>query len=232
MFYNKKILAIIPARKGSKRIKNKNIIKINGIPLINYTLNNVINSKLIDYILLSSDSKKILSLGKKYKSINTDLRPKKYSKDNSLISDLLIYLLKVLKRKKLNFDYVCLLQPTSPLRIKNEIDLSIKKIISDKTDSLIALTKLKDPHPYKLYKLKDNKAYFFKNYKYNISPRQNLPDFYKPSGNIYIFKTKFIKKGSNIFGKKISHYLVNENKYLNIDNYEDVLEAKNIFNKK
>ena len=71
--------------------------------------------------------KKILSLGKKYKSINTNLRPKKYSKDNSLISELLIYLFKLLKKKNEIFDYVCLLQPTSPLRNKNEIDLSIKK---------------------------------------------------------------------------------------------------------
>ena len=65
MFYNKKILAVIPARKGSKRVKNKNIIKINGIPLINYTLKSVKSSKLIDYILLSSDSKKDFKFRKK-----------------------------------------------------------------------------------------------------------------------------------------------------------------------
>jgi len=225
MFYKKKILAIIPARMGSKRIKNKNIKKINGIPLINYTLNNLNNSKLVDYVLLSSDSKKILDCGKKFDFVNINLRPKKYSKDNSLITELLIYLINLLEKKNLVFDYVCLLQPTSPLRYKNEIDFSIKKIIKENADSLISLTKLKEPHPYKLYKLNNNKLDFFKNYKYNISPRQQLPDLYMAAGNIYIFKTNILKKKKNIFGKKISYYMINENRYLNIDNPKDILKA-------
>lgn len=227
MFKNNKILAVIPARKGSKRIKNKNLIKINNKRLIDFTLDNLKKSKLVDYCLLSSDSKATLKLARKYHFINGNLRPAKYAQDKSTIKELLIYLIKFLKKKKLIFDYICLLQPTSPLRRKNEIDYAIKKIINEKSDSLLSLTKIEDPHPFKLYKIKNKKVYFFKNYKYNISSRQSLPDFYMPSGNIYIFKTNF---KNNIFGKKISFYEIKKKNYLNIDNLDDLLLAKKILN--
>lgn len=225
MFKNKKILAIIPARKGSKRIRNKNLIKINNKRLIDYTFDSLRKSKLIDYCLLSSDSPETLKLPKKYNFIKKNLRPAKYAQDRSTIYELISYLIKFLKSKKLIFDYICLLQPTSPLRKNNEIDYAIKKIIDEKSDSLLSLTKIQDPHPFKLYKIKNKKVLFFKNYKYNISPRQSLPDYYMPSGNVYIFKTKFKK---NIFGKKISFYEVPKKNYLNIDNIDDLNLAKKI----
>lgn len=225
MYKNKKILAVIPARKGSKRIKNKNFIKINNKRLIDYTFDSLKKSKLVDYCLLSSDTRKAFNLDIKYHFIKKKIRPKKYSGDKSTIKELLIYLIKNLKKEKLIFDYICVLQPTSPFRKNNEIDNAIKKIIDEKSDSLLSLTKIDDPHPFKLYKIKNKKVFFFKNYKYNITPRQLLPDYYMPSGNIYIFKTNLKE---NIFGKKISFYEIKKKNYLNIDNLDDLLLAKKI----
>ena len=94
--------------------------------------------------------------------------------------------------KKNKYDYICLLQPTSPLRKKNEIDNAIKKIIKTNSDSLISLCKLDEPHPYKLVEIKNKKIIFNKNKRNKINNRQQMPDFYMPSGNIYITKRNIL----------------------------------------
>ena len=110
------ILCIIPARSGSKGVKNKNIRKIKGKTLIEHAYNTALKSKIFNKIILSTDSKKYLNLLKK--KIDTPfLRPKKISKDNTTDIEVLFYELKIYEKYYRNkFDYVCLLQPTSPLR--------------------------------------------------------------------------------------------------------------------
>jgi len=122
LYHSKKILGIIPARGNSKGIKNKNLKLINGKPLIYYTINRAKKSKLISDLIGSTDSKKI----EKY-FINFGVkvpfnRPNKLAGDRSNIIDTLIYSVEKMELiKNIKYDYVCLLQPTSPLRKKNEI---------------------------------------------------------------------------------------------------------------
>lgn len=121
---SKKILCIIPARKNSKGIKNKNLYKVNNKPLIYYTLKQAVEiQKKIDiYIHISTDNKKILSYAKQEFNISCDyLRPKIISGDKSSMVSTVLHSLNWLKKKKLNFDSVLLLQPTNPVRLSKEI---------------------------------------------------------------------------------------------------------------
>ena len=118
-----KILGIIPARAGSKSIKNKNIINLNGKPLIAHTIMAAKNSKLQNFIV-SSDSKKILNIAKKFGAKNLFLRPKKFSLDSTRSVNLYKFLKKELE-KFFEFDAIMVLQPTTPLRRSEDINKSI-----------------------------------------------------------------------------------------------------------
>tara|TARA_B100001250_G_scaffold413250_1_gene446781 strand:+ start:1636 stop:2349 length:714 start_codon:yes stop_codon:yes gene_type:complete len=226
LYHSKKILGIIPARGNSKGIKNKNLKLINGKPLIYYTINRAKKSKLISDLIGSTDSKKI----EKY-FINFGVkvpfnRPNKLAGDRSNIIDTLIYSVEKMELiKNIKYDYVCLLQPTSPLRKKNEIDNAIRKIIKYKADTFLSLSELDDPHPYKLMKIKNNKLSFFKkNFKGTMN-RQMMSKLFKPTGNIYIINRDTLKK-KTIYGKKSIYSLVDQKYYLNINNYDDLILAK------
>ena len=120
-----KFLAVVPARSGSKNIKRKNIYKINSKPLISYTFEQLNKSKLKKKFVLTDD-KKIKSIAKKF-NINTDyFRPKKFSKDRTSLSSTLLHFYKWLNKKKVNFDYLVILQPTSPLRNFYDINSAVK----------------------------------------------------------------------------------------------------------
>ena len=222
----KKILAIIPARSGSKGIKNKNIIKINGKPLVFYTIKNAKNSTMISDLIGSTDSKKIKKIFEKYKVEIPFLRPKKLSTDKSLIIETLIFCLKKMEKiKQKKYDYIVLLQPTAPNRTKNEIDNCINKIIRTKADSLISLSPLDEPHPLKLKKISRGVVQNYQKDAKNNFPRQSLPKLYKPSGNIYIFRRKILLNG-DLKGKKQISDVINSKNHLNIDTKDDLILAK------
>ena len=124
-------LAYIPARKNSIRVKNKNISKLNGKPLITYTLKAAKKSKHVNYIYISTDSLKVKKLTEKEKIKFYNLRKKNLSGPKVTMHKLLISELKILKRKFPKFKYLVLLQPTSPLRTENDIDKSCKLFLKN-----------------------------------------------------------------------------------------------------
>jgi CMP-N,N'-diacetyllegionaminic acid synthase len=220
------ILAIIPARSGSKGVKNKNIIPLIGKPLIYFSIKQVLSSKMITDFMVSTDSKKIANISKKYSAPVPFLRPKNISGDKSLISETLFFCLKKMEKiKKKKYQYIILIQPSAPNRKNSEIDNAIKKIIKTKSEVLISLTKVDEPHPYKLKKIKNGMVKNFLNINKGNHPRQTLPKVYKPSGNIYIFKRKLIIK-KNLNSSKQTFQLVNQKDFLNIDNHDDLILAK------
>lgn len=224
--FKKKILAIIPARSGSKGIKNKNIVKINNKPLIFYTIKNAKNSNMISDLIGSTDSEKIKKIFEKYKVQVPFLRPKKLSTDKSLIVDTLIFCLKKMEKiKQKKYDYIILLQPTAPNRSKKEIDKCINKIIRTNADSLISLSPLDEPHPLKLKTISKGVVQNYLKSAKNNFPRQSLPKLYKPSGNVYIF-TRKILLNRDLKGKKQICDLISSKNHLNIDTKDDLILAK------
>ncbi len=213
----KKFVAIILARGGSKGIKNKNMIKIKNKPLIFWTIKDCLKSKKIKSVWVSSDSSKILNFSKKC-GAHIILRPKKYSKDRSSSESAWLHAIKFLEIKKIIFSNIVALQPTSPLRDKNDIDNACKLFIKNKLDSLFTALKINDHFIWRKRKTK-----FLSNYNYKKRPRrQNIEDSFLENGSFYIFnKKKFLKFKNRLFGK-IGIYLMKRLNSFQIDEYEDI----------
>ena len=205
MFNGKKVIAIIPARSGSKSIKNKNIIKIKGKPMIEYTIEYAKKSKLVDQIIVSTDSQKYLNKIRKYNLTYEILRKKKLSKDLTqdfpVVKDALIKSELFFKEK---FDYIILLRPTSPFREKNLIENSLKLLTSKKKASSVRAMHKAKQHPYRQWKFMNNKIFVESivskvKEPFNL-PRQRLPQFFFQTGEIETIRRSTILKGS-ISGK-------------------------------
>ena len=200
MIYGKKVLAIIPARSGSKEIKDKNILKINKIPLINYSLIFAKKIKLVDRIIVSTDSKKYQKIVNKIGNFSRFLRPAKISKDNSHDIDFIIHALNWLKKKE-NFtpDLILHLRTTSPLRKIKDIIKALKIVSKFKNIDSLKSINLLDMPAEKIWFLKKNKLLktIFKNKKFKEAhnmPRQLLSSCYTQNALFDIYRTNVIKK--------------------------------------
>ena len=227
----KKILAIIPARGGSRGIPNKNIKLFNGKPLIHWTIKSAKRSKLIDKVVVTSDSLKILSISKKL-GAEIVLRPKKISGDTASTESAIDHCLKKLKN---SFEIIVLLSPTSPIRKNSDIDNAIKKFKTKKLDSCFSVSILSDFLIWKFNKI--NKKFESINYNFqNRGLRQNRKPNYVENGSIYVFKSDLFFKKKNRLGGNIGVYFMDLWQSFELDNKSDwkLLEAiqKNYIYKK
>jgi len=226
---NIKILALIPARGGSKGVPDKNIKLLGGKPLIAYTIESAKQSEYIDKLVLSSEDEKIIVVAKQLNVEVPFVRPSHLAKDNSGSIEVVQHAVNYFENKNKFFDAILLLQPTSPFREKGFIDKAIQKFITSNSDALISV--LPTPHQYNPHwTFKENTNGFLKistGDKTVIKRRQDLPNSFYRDGSIYITKTKFIKEGS-FFGNKLGYILSNPDTYVNIDTIEDWKKAENI----
>ncbi len=221
-----KCLCIIPARSGSKRIKNKNIIRLNGKPLIYYTIRFAKKLNFVDEIIFSSDSRRYLNLAKKYKINNLSLRPKKISSDNSQTIDVVKYEINKIKK----YDYILLLQPTTPFRDIKDFKKAYRILINNKYDSVITVNLVNNFHPYRMKIFKGNILKNFMNLKKeNFKAVKHLPKVFVRSGSMYFFKRENISKYNSILGKKTYGIEVKGKNTINIDEKEDLILAKHFF---
>ena len=222
-------LGVIPARAGSTGIKNKNIIKINGKPLINYTFDSIKKSKLKKNFLVT-DSLKAKTLSKKYGINSNFLRPKFLSKNNTPLHKTLFYFNKWLKLKNLDFDYIVILQPTSPLRSYNDINRSIDIINKKKIKGLFSVSSSLE-HPYEQIKGQFNNWSLIIKKASNHTRRQdyNLRPFYI-NGAIYILH-KSLLNGKKVNMKNLNYFVMPKQRSIDIDDYEDVEIAKALLRK-
>jgi len=224
----KEILAVIPARSGSKSIKNKNIVKINGIPLINYTIKTALKSSYLTDIVVSTDSLKIAKIALNAGAKVPFIRPKKLSGDKVLSIHVVLHALKQMEKiMKKKYDYIVLLQPTSPLRSTNDINLCLKKLLKSKAKSLISVTDVEGNHPNRMKKIIKNKLINYVNLNFeDMRPRQSLPKVYIRNGSIYISKRDLILKNKTFAKTKSLAYVMPKERSINIDNKVDFYLAK------
>lgn len=220
----KKIIAIIPARSGSKSIKNKNIINYRGKPLIYHSIKTALQSNNIKRTIVSTDSKKYQKIAIKFGAESPFLRPKKISKDYSLDFDYILHAVNFLNKTKYVPDLVVLLRPSSPNRKVRIIDECIKHFINniDKYDSLRSVSEFNQPVQ-KLFMIKNNKlqGFFDKSLKgeYHALPRQKFSKTYLPNGYIDILKPKFFLNKKKLYGR-MCPFITEET--LDIDYKEDL----------
>jgi len=237
MLKNKKIIALIPARGGSKSIPKKNIIDIGGHPLIAYSIAVAKLSKFIDRIIVSTDSREIAEIAKHYGAEVPFLRPKKFATDNARDIGLIKHAIRWLKRNE-NFHpaYLVFLRPTTPLRNIRVVDGAISEIIKDKKATALRSGHLFESSAYKLFKKKGDYAEFFggKDFKpdveYQDFPRQKLPATYKANGYVDIILPKTVERTCKLHGKRIRAFVTDE--VADIDNLKDVNFAREILKNK
>ena len=181
----KNIICIIPARSGSKRIKNKNIVKFNGKPLISYPIQTAKKSKLFRRIIVSTDSVKIKKIALKYGAEVPYLRSKKLSNDYTGTNDVLKDVIKKLKLQ--NFKYVFCIYPTAPLINSRDLKIAFKKMKNKNFSQIVATNKF-NFNPLRSFKInKDNISFKWK--RYANKRTQDLKDLIHDSGTFYIYKT-------------------------------------------
>jgi CMP-N,N'-diacetyllegionaminic acid synthase len=224
------ILAIIPARGGSVGLKNKNMYPLNGKPLLYYTLDAAKKTKLIDRVIVSSDSKKILNFSKK-NLVEVIKRPKKISGSKSTTHEAVIHCLNFLKKNE-NYipDIIIVLQPTSPLRNSKHINKAIEIFLKDKKAiSLVSCVKVPHTfHPMSLMK-ESNEGYlvnFLKKKKFIFRRQDKDLLFARNGAAIYIIKYQHVKKF--LFGGKIIKFIMDEDASIDIDSLSDIKKAKKI----
>lgn len=215
------ILAIIPARGGSKGVPKKNIKPLNGIPLIGYTLQEAKKSKYISRVVVSTDDEEIAQVSKSYHGEVPYLRPKELSTDTSSTADCIVHMINYLKDKE-NYmpDYICLLQCTSPLRTYEDIDGSIEKLLPTEFDGVISVCEA-ETNPYWTNIFQKDKLKYFIEEGRNITRRQDLPEVYRYNGAIYIIKTDIFMKEKTFETDNITGYVMSSYNSVDIDTLMD-----------
>lgn len=228
----KRVVALIPAKGNSTRIKNKNLKKICNKPLLWWTLNSAKKSKYIDEIYVSSDSSKILSYSKKQKT-QTIKRPKKFSNDFATKQEVISHALNYLNKKNNQFDYLIYLQPTSPLRTYLHINQSIKKIFDKNTSGLISVKSQSDESLWEI-KLKNKKVSNNLGKDKDLRKRsQDLKKIYLPNGAIFIFNLNKLKhKRQFDISKGFEIYEMDKSSSIDIDDEFDFEIADILLRKK
>lgn len=207
MYLKKSFLAIIPARGGSKRLPKKNLLPMMDKPLIEWSLRAALGSKYIDDTVVSSDNKKILSIADSL-GAKTILRPNIISDDCAKTVDVISHALHELKN---NYDYIVLLQPTSPLRNSNHIDQAVELLFEKNADSIISVTKANhSPHLFnKLPKNDSMKNFLLKQDENKVNKNSNY--YYRLNGAIYIIQTdKFLLSNSLLTDKTFAFHMSQE----------------------
>lgn len=219
----KKVLCVIPARKGSKGLKNKNIKKLGKTPLIAWSILTAKKCKQIDEIIVSTDSPKISKIAKKYGAKVPFIRPKKFATDKASSFSVLKHAINFFKEKKLFFEYILMLEPTSPLRDFRDIDFCLSKVKNQNIQTLVSVAKTIEQHPIFLYSISDKnflKPYLKKKQKLYIR-RQDVTPLYFLEGSIYISKVSTLLKRKTWYHEKTQAFEIEKWKSLEIDDIDD-----------
>ena len=233
----KNIWAIIPARSGSKGIKEKNIKLLNKRPLFSYTILSAIKSKVFNKVLVLTDSIKFAKMAKKYGAEIPFLRPKEISNDDSTDNELYEFLIKFLYKKKIiPPDFFAHLSPTAPIRLNNVIKRGVEYFFRKKKmfESMRSVSEMPQPS-YKTMRIIDGKLCSIIKKDFDLNklnmPRQSYQKTYIPNGLIDIFSTKSFLKNKSTHGKKVLPFIVDQ-LCVDIDNKNDFEYASFLIKRK
>lgn len=206
MYKSKRILAMIPARGGSKGLPGKNIKPLLGRPLIGWTVAQARSSRLLDRIIADTDSPAIAAAAKRCGAEVPYLRPPGLAGDNARIIDVVLHSLDYFEKRGEKFDYFLLLEPTSPLRKPGDIDRAIKILVNagGKGDSLVSVGRIALEHPAYAKKLAARgRVEPYCRGLLSAGNRQGLAPAYFPYGVVYLSSVKFIRRSGQVYGGRL-----------------------------
>lgn len=216
-----KIISFIPARSGSKGLKNKNILVLKNMPLIGWSIKSSLKSKSIQKTFVSTESQKYATISKKYGAEILDLRPRYLARDTTEDYDVIIDFIKRLHLKSIYPDFLVHLRPTTPLRSHKIIDKAIRYFQKKRGyDSLRSVHEMSES-AYKSLMIKKGCICSINNLDINLvnKPRQIFPKTYIANGYVDIYRVESILKHKTLLGKKSLPFLTN--KVTEVDNIDD-----------
>lgn len=225
MYKDKKFIAIIPARSGSKGLPDKNIKILNGKPLIAWSIETALECKYIDEVVVSTDSQKYAGISKEYGANVPFIRPVEYATDTASRKEVIEHTINFYKQNGKKFDYIVFLEPTSPLRTVDDLNIAIEQLMENKNgaESIVGVCELESFHPAFLIKLQNGFLEFLdSNQQSKVLRRQDLETFYFYEGSLYISDVdKYLQK--EFYHNKTIGYVVPRWKSLEIDEIEDFI---------
>lgn len=222
MYKGKKILAIIPARGGSKGLPGKNIRPLCGKSLIGWSIEHAQRSKYIDDIFISTDSTEIASVAESCGIEVPELRPTELAADTVPSSEFIVYTINHLAEKGKKFDYIILLEPTSPLRDVEDVDKSIEILIDNsKAEAIVSVCKAEDIHPAFMVMISEQGTLQGYDSDMKALRRQDLPDVFFFEGTIYVSKVESFLKRKAFYHEKTLPYIVPKWKSFEVDDIID-----------
>lgn len=215
-------LGLVLARSGSKGIKDKNIKLLCGKPLMVYSIENAKKSGIFDKIHVSTDSEEYRKIAEAYGADEPFLREKELAGDKVTLRETVLGVLKQYEKIGQKFDNVMVLQPTSPLRTVRDVIGAYNLFIEKKAKAVISVCECECPPIWcNILKLDGNMEDFIK--EENIKPRQELPNYYRVNGAIYLYKTEYIKETERIYSSSTYAYIMDRKNSVDID---DILDFK------
>jgi CMP-N-acetylneuraminic acid synthetase len=219
---NQSILAVIPARSGSKGVPKKNIRTFLGQPLIAHTIKSALESKCFVDVLVTTDSREIQDIALQFGAISPFLRPKELSHDTALATDTIRHA--VLEYEKMlgkRVDHVMMLQPTTPTRTSVHICEAIKMFVGSDAESCMSVVQVDNAHPIKMKRIVGEYLVDFIETGLENPPRQLLPPVHIVNGAIYLVKRDILVDSKSFKGKKCIPYCMSAVDSVNIDSEID-----------
>ena len=223
MINGKKVIGIIPARGGSKRLPRKNILELCGKPLIAWTIEAGLKSKYLDRLIVTSEDDEILDISKKY-GAEIIKRPFELATDTAKTIDAVKHVLENISEK---YDYVVLLQPTSPLRTAKHIDEAIELLMNKNADAIISICEVEHSPLWCNILPPDGSLVNFLREDVIDKRSQDLEKYYRINGAIYICKIdKLLNNGSFFLKENIYAYIMDKKSSIDIDEELDFKMAE------
>ncbi|MGG4497727.1 cytidylyltransferase domain-containing protein [Brevibacillus reuszeri] len=228
MIENRTVLAIIPARGGSKGVPRKNIRELCGKPLIAWSIEEAKKSKYIDQIIVSTDDEEIAAVARQWGADIPFMRPVELAQDHTPGIDPVLHALKMLPQ----YEYIVLLQPTSPLRSTDDIDACLEQCVEQKVDSCVSVT-LTDKSPYWMYNLSENSSLIpVINTEKPILRRQDAPDVFVLNGAVYVARSTWLQQTGSFLQDKTIGYPMPKDRSIDIDTALDFLLVEILLHEK
>lgn len=221
------ILSVITARGGSKGVPGKNIKPLGGKPLIAYTIDAAKKSALITHLIVSTDDEVIAGVCRAHGADVPFLRPKELAEDKTPHLPVMQHAVNFMEDKLgIVFDFVVILQPTSPFRTVEDLDGTIQKLIDTGVDSAVSLVEIEENHPMKIKKLDGD---FVKPYYMEETEgvrRQDLPSAYKRSGAVYAMRRATLMDKNRLHGDMVAGFVVPKERSVDIDTPLDWIKVE------
>ena len=232
MIDGKKVLAVVPARGGSKRLPTKNILMLSGKPLIAWSIEAGLSSKYVDRVIVSTDDQEIANISKQWGADVPFIRPDELASDSATTMDTIVHALNSVDNAAETYAYILLLQPTSPLRTSAHIDEAVELMVERSADSVIGVSEVLHPYEWSNTLPENLSMDDFISKEAYFTRSQDFPKRYQINGAIYLIK----KDSMLLSGRMISDinsvaYIMDKLYSIDIDDEYDFLLAESLFKK-